>query len=59
LRAVGTILDPKGKAIASIQKNEPFCGEVEILGKPYVAGYEPIWDQSKNVIEIYYVGNLK
>jgi Cache 3/Cache 2 fusion domain len=58
-RAVGTILDPKGKAIASIQKNEPFYGEVDILGKPYITGYEPIQDQSKNVIGIYYVGYLK
>ena len=32
-RAIGTILDPKGKAIVSIQKNEPFYGEVDILGK--------------------------
>jgi hypothetical protein len=58
-RAIGTILDPKGKAIASIQKNEAFYGEVDILGKPYIAGYEPIRDQSKGVIGIYYVGYLK
>src|ERR1700722_4057034 len=58
-RAVGTILDPKGKAIASIQKNEPFYGEVDTLGNPYITGYEPIRDQSKNVIGIYYVGYLK
>ena len=58
-RAIGTVLDPKGKAIASIQKNEPFYGEVDILGKPYITGYEPIRDQSKNVIGIYYVGYLK
>jgi hypothetical protein len=57
-RAIGTILDPKGKAIASIQKNEAFYGEVAILGKPYIAGYEPIGDHSKNVIGIYYVGYL-
>jgi Cache 3/Cache 2 fusion domain len=29
-RAIGTILDPKGKAIASIQKNESFYGDVDI-----------------------------
>src|SRR6202051_894506 len=49
-RAVGTILDPKGKAIASIQKNEPFYGEVGILGKPYITGYEPIWTPPKSII---------
>jgi len=58
-RAIGTILDPKGKAIGLIQKKEPCYGEVDILGKPYITGYEPILDQSKNVIGIYYVGYLK
>lgn len=58
-RAVGTILDPKGKAIRSINQNEAFYGEVDILGKLYVTGYEPIRDTSKNVIGIYYVGYLK
>jgi hypothetical protein len=58
-RAIGTILDPKGKAIGSIQKNEPFYGEVDILGKLYITGYVPISDKSRNVIGIYYVGYLK
>ena len=58
-RAVGTVLDPKGKAIESIKKNEAFFGDVDILGKPYVTGYDPIRDSSKNVIGIYYVGYMK
>ena len=58
-RAIGTVLDPKGKAIESIKKNEAFYGEVDILGKPYITGYDPIRDASKNVIGIYYVGYLK
>jgi hypothetical protein len=58
-RAIGTVLNPKGKAIESIRKNEAFYGEVDILGKPYIAGYDPIRDSSKNVIGIYYVGYLK
>lgn len=58
-RAVGTILDPAGKAIVSIKKNEAFYGEVTILDKPYVTGYEPIHDAAKNVIGIYYVGYPK
>jgi hypothetical protein len=58
-RAIGTILDPKGKAIAAINKNEAFYGEVTILDKPYITGYEPIHDAAKNVIGIYYVGYLK
>jgi hypothetical protein len=58
-RAIGTILDPKGKAIAAIAKGESYFGEADILGKPYVAGYEPIRDASNHVIGIYYVGYLK
>jgi hypothetical protein len=58
-RAIGTVLDPKGKAIVAIQKGEPFFGEVDILGKPYVTGYEPIRDGQNNVIGVYYVGYLK
>jgi hypothetical protein len=58
-RAVGTVLDPKGKAIESIKKNEAFYGEVDILGKPYITGYKPIRDSSQKVIGIYYVGYLK
>src|SRR6476660_1488888 len=55
-RAIGTVLDPKGKAIAAIAKGKSFCGEVSILGKPYTAGYEPIRDANNNVIGVYYVG---
>lgn len=41
-RAIGTVLDPKGKAIETINMGESFYGEVDILGKPYVTGYDPI-----------------
>src|ERR1700678_3735933 len=58
-RAIGTILDPNGKAIQSINKNEAFYGEVTILGKPYITGYEPMHDASGSVIGIYYVGYMK
>lgn len=58
-RAIGTILDSKGKAIESVKKNEAFYGDVDILGKPYTGGYEPIHDAGKNVIGIYFVGYAK
>ena len=57
-RAIGTVLDPNGKAIAAIRDGKAFYGDVDILGKPYVTGYEPIWDAAK-VIGIYYVGYQK
>jgi hypothetical protein len=58
-RAIGTVLDPKGKAIASIAKGEAFFGDVDILGKPYTTGYDPIRDAGNKIIGIYYVGYLK
>jgi hypothetical protein len=58
-RAIGTILDPKGKAIEPINRNEAFYGEATILGKPYLTGYEPMHDAANNVIGIYYVGYMR
>ena len=57
-RAIGTVLDPKGKAIAAISKGESFYGD-DILGKPYTTGYEPIRDAKNETIGVYYVGYLK
>jgi hypothetical protein len=58
-RAIGTVLDPKGKAISAIAKGESYFGEANILGKPYITGYEPIRNASNDVIGVYYVGYLK
>ena len=58
-RAIGTILDPKGKVIVNIRDDKPFYGETTILGKPYITGYDPIHDAANKVIGIYYVGYLK
>lgn len=58
-RAIGTILDPSGKAIIEIKQGKPFYGEVTILGTPYITGYEPMKDASGSVIGIYYVGYKK
>ncbi|MDO8990415.1 MAG: methyl-accepting chemotaxis protein [Sideroxyarcus sp.] len=55
-RATGTILDPKGKAIAALREGKAFYGQVDILGNPYLAGYEPIRNAQGQVIGIWYVG---
>ena len=57
-RAVGTILDPSGPAIGAIRQGTAFYGMVDILGKIYDTGYEPIKSESGEVIGIYYVGFL-
>ena len=55
-RAVGTELDPHGAPIRQLLRGESFHGVVEILGKPYITGYEPIRDVTGAVIGAYYVG---
>jgi hypothetical protein len=58
-RAIGTVLNPHGPVIVLIRKGEAYYGDTTILGKPYIAGYEPIRDSSGGVIGIYYVGYMK
>jgi hypothetical protein len=53
--AIGTILDPRGKVIEFINRNEAFYGEATILGKHYLTGYEPMHDEQNNVIGIYFL----
>ncbi len=55
-RAIGTLLDPSGKAIASIRDGKPFFGVVDILGSAYMTGYEPIKDAKGEILGIWYVG---
>lgn len=54
-RAVGTVLDPQSQAYAMLSKGQPFYGQVDILGAPYLTGYEPILENGK-VIGAWYVG---
>ncbi|HSF72020.1 MAG TPA: Cache 3/Cache 2 fusion domain-containing protein, partial [Methylotenera sp.] len=55
-RAIGTVLDPAGKAMPYLLAKQAFYGVVDILGEPYISGYEPIIDQSGNLIGAWYVG---
>lgn len=55
-RAIGTVLDPKGKAMAAIRSGQAFYGVVDILGNPFLTGYEPILDAQGQTIGIWYVG---
>lgn len=55
-RAVGTVLDPNGKAIKAIRAGEAYYGVVYILDRPYVTGYEPLKDSQGQVIGIWYTG---
>lgn len=55
-RAVGTLLDPSGPAISAIRDGKAFYGLVDIIGKIYDTGYEPIRDAEGKAIGIMYVG---
>lgn len=57
-RAVGSNLDTAGPAYAAINQGKAFYGLVDILGKTYDTGYEPVKSESGDVIGIYYVGFL-
>ena len=55
-RAVGTNLDPAGPAFAAAKEGNSFYGIVEILGKLFDTGYEPVKDAAGAVVGVLYVG---
>ncbi|GAB2681533.1 methyl-accepting chemotaxis protein [Aliiglaciecola aliphaticivorans] len=55
-RAIGTKLNPNGKAIKAINQGQAYYGQVEILGNPYLTGYAPMKDAKAETIGIWYVG---
>jgi methyl-accepting chemotaxis protein len=55
-RAVGTTLDPKGKAIGPLRAGGDFSGVVDILGAAYMTRYVALHDKSGAVVGAAYVG---
>jgi methyl-accepting chemotaxis protein len=55
-RAVGTELNNTTKAYAALIRGQPFYGVVDILGNPYITGYEPLNAKNGDFIGINYVG---
>ena len=55
-RAVGTPLDPQGKAYAALSQNRPFNGVVDILGAPYITSYVPMMDSTGKLVGAWYTG---
>ena len=55
-RAVGTALDPAGKAIKALLQGQSFQGMVQILGLPYLTEYQPIKDGAGRIVGAAYVG---
>jgi hypothetical protein len=57
-RGVGTSL-ARAKAYDAVAKGDNFCGDVDVLGTPFQACYNPIKDAAGKVIGITYVGFKK
>jgi diguanylate cyclase (GGDEF)-like protein/PAS domain S-box-containing protein len=55
-RVLSTRLNPKGKVIKRLSAGKPFYGVVDILGEPYISGYEPMLDNNQQVVGAWYVG---
>ena len=55
-RAVGTVLDNTTQAYAALSQGVAFYGVVDILGNPYITGYEPLYSKSGDYIGITYMG---
>jgi len=55
-RAVGTVLDPAGKAFAALHAGQSFEGVVDILGVPYITSYAPMTDAAGRLVGAWYVG---
>lgn len=57
-RGVGTPL-AKAKAYEALNKGEGYCGQVDVLGTPFDACYNPIKDKGGKVIGVSYIGFKK
>lgn len=55
-RAVGTLLDSKGKAYAALLQGQSFNGVVDILGVPYTTSYVPMVDANHKMVGAWYTG---
>lgn len=55
-RATGTPLNPKGLAIAQLRRGRSYQGAVYILGKPFLAIYDPLLSSNGQLIGALYVG---
>jgi Cache 3/Cache 2 fusion domain len=57
-RGVGTPL-ARAKAYEAVSKGESYCGQVDVLGTPFDACYNPVKDSGGKIIGLTYVGFKK
>ena len=57
-RGVGTPL-ARAKAYDAVSGGKQFCGQVDVLGTPFDACYNPIKDASGQIVGVSYIGHKK
>lgn len=57
-RGIGTTL-ARGKAYDALNQGQSYCGDVDVLGTPYAACYNPLRDGAGKIIGATYVGFRK
>jgi methyl-accepting chemotaxis protein len=56
-RAINTMLGRSNAAYNTVNSGQLFIGEANILGKPHLAGYQPLFaENSRDIIGILFVG---
>jgi len=55
-RAIGTMLGKDSVAYADVIKGKDYSGQANILNKPYLTAYKPLFDKNGQVIGLLFVG---
>jgi methyl-accepting chemotaxis protein len=55
-RAVGTMLGKSSLAYADVSQGKNYLGQANILNKPYLTSYNPLFDNNGQVIGLLFVG---
>jgi methyl-accepting chemotaxis protein len=55
-RAIGTFLGKESAAYTPVMSKKTYIGQADILGEPYFTVYDPVLDDSNQVIGILFIG---
>ena len=55
-RALGSMLDPQGRAYAAVSQGKAYMGRATLFGKPYMTKYDVVRDAANNVVGVLFIG---
>ena len=55
-RAINTFLGQDSAAFGAVSRGQAYTGTAIILGKDYLTEYQPMFDQTKNIIGLLFIG---